>query len=87
MACENLRPVLIGNPERVAVNGLQGQSVYLTGDSPVQQGNTALPEWDWLVTVPRSQGGLLYLVFVAPEKDFAQLRPTYQRILESLQLK
>ena len=87
MAQSNPGMRVLGNPERVAVNGLQGRSVYLTGDSPVQQGNTALPERDWLVTVPRSQGGLLYLVFVAPEKDFAQLRPTYQRMLESLQLK
>lgn len=41
-------------------------------------------EHDWLVTVPRSQGGLMYLVFVAPEQDFGQLRPTFQRMLASL---
>jgi beta-barrel assembly-enhancing protease len=87
MAQSNPGMRVLGNPERIAVNGLQGRSVYLSGDSPVQQDGKALPERDWLVTVPRAQGGLLYLVFVAPEKDFSQLRPTYQRMLESLQVK
>jgi beta-barrel assembly-enhancing protease len=74
-----------GEPERIAVNGLQGRSVYLLSNSPVEQEGRALPERDWLVTVPRS-GGLLYLIFVAPERDFPQLRPAYQRMLESLQV-
>jgi hypothetical protein len=87
MAQSNPGMRVLGSPERIAVNGLQGRSVYLSGDSPVQQDGKALPERDWLVTVPRSQGGLLYLVFVAPEKDFTQLRPTYQRMLASLQVK
>jgi hypothetical protein len=27
------------------------------------------------------------VVFVAPERDFNQLRPTYQKMLDSLQIK
>jgi hypothetical protein len=29
----------------------------------------------------------MYVVFVAPERDFNQLRPTYQKMLDSLQIK
>ena len=45
-----------------------------------------LRERDWLVTVARPQGGLLYLVFIAPDTDFGQLRSTYERMLNSLQV-
>lgn len=76
-----------GNPSSVDLNGLQSRSLYLMGTSPLQKDGESLPERDWLVTVPRSQSGLLYLVFVAPERDFSQLRPTYQKMLESLQVR
>ena len=53
---------------------------------PIQQDGQPLRERDWLVTVARPQGGLLYLVFIAPERDFGQLQPTYGRMMDSLQL-
>ena len=71
----------------VDVNGAEGRSVYLSGNSPVQANGQALPERDWVVTLPHPQGGLMYLVFVAPERDFNQLQPTYQKMLESLRLR
>ncbi len=71
---------------RISVNGMEGRSVYLRGQSPVQRNGQPVPERDWLVTVPNPQGGLLYLIFVAPEPDFNQLRPTYERMLNSLQI-
>lgn len=71
----------------VQVNGQEGRSVYLSNISPVRQNGEALAERDWLVTLQRPQGGLLYLVFVAPERDFNQLHPTYQRMLDSLTFK
>ena len=73
--------------QQIDVNGIQGRSVNLTGNSPIQENGRALPERDWLVTVPRSQGGLLFLVFITPENDFSQLRPTFQKMLDSLQVK
>jgi peptidase M48-like protein len=76
-----------GSAQSIRVNGLQGQSVKLTSTSPVEQNGRAQLERDWLVTVARPSGGLLYLVFIAPENDFSQLRPTYERILNSLQLR
>ncbi len=76
-----------GSPSSIDVNGVQGRSVSMDGISPLKKGDESLAERDWLVAVPRPQGGLLYLVFVAPERDFNQLRPTYQKILDSLQVR
>ena len=40
-----------------------------------------------LVTVPDPQGrGLFYLVFIAPDKDFGQLRGTYEHMLNSFRV-
>lgn len=44
-------------------------------------------EHDWLVAMARADGTLSYLVFVAPEKDFAELKPAYQRLLDSFELR
>jgi Zn-dependent protease with chaperone function len=76
-----------GTPQNIQVGGLQGKSVDLIGTSPIQQNGQPIPERDWLVTLPRPQGGLLYLVFIAPQKDFNQLSPTYQKMLQSLQMR
>jgi Zn-dependent protease with chaperone function len=81
----NLRQV--GNDENIRVNGAAGKSVDLIGVSPIkdQNGNTA-QERDWLVAVKRNDGSLLYLVFIAPDKDFSSLRPTFEQMLRSLKL-
>jgi beta-barrel assembly-enhancing protease len=76
-----------GNLENIQVNGVQGRSAYLTGASPVQQNGRPLAERDWLVALPRPQGGLLYLVFIAPENQFNRLSGTYRKMLNSLQLR
>jgi len=76
-----------GQMKNVDFNGMQGRSLELSGNSPLLLNGEPLPERDWLVTVPRSQNGLLYLVFISPERDFNQLHPTYQKILESLQIR
>ncbi|HZQ71025.1 MAG TPA: M48 family metalloprotease [Terriglobales bacterium] len=75
-----------GDMRRISVNGVSGRSIHLTGISPIQRGSQPVPEHDWLVTVPRSGGGLLYLIFIAPESDFRKLRSTYQQMLDSLQV-
>ncbi len=74
-----------GNPQTLQVGGEQGRSLVLSGRSPVQQGGQALAERDWLVTVTGPQGGLVYLLFIAPETEFSQLRPVYERMLISFQ--
>jgi predicted Zn-dependent protease len=73
-----------GDLKPVDVNGTQGRAALLTGTSPLQQNGKPLPERDWLVTVPRPDGSLTYLVFISPERDFNQLHPTYQKMLDSL---
>jgi Zn-dependent protease with chaperone function len=75
-----------GEMKSINVHGMQGRSLELTGNSPLQLNGQPLPERDWLVALPRSQGGLLYLVFVSPERDFNQIHPTYQKMLDSLQI-
>src|SRR5205807_10392323 len=66
------------NPKNISVNGIQGRSVDLASTSPAQRNGQQTAERDWLVTLPRQQGSLLYLVFIAPENDFGKLRSTYQ---------
>ncbi len=76
-----------GEVKRLDVGGLEGRSVYLRGRSPVHENGEPLPERDWLVVLARPQGGLTYFIFVAPERDFDQLRETYRNMLDSVQLR
>jgi Zn-dependent protease with chaperone function len=78
----------IGNDENIRVNGIAGKSVDLIGTSPIQDSSGhAVQERDWLVAVKRRDGNLLYLVFIAPNNDFASLRPSFEQMLRSLSLK
>ena len=82
---QGVRP--IGSPENIKVNGVPGKSVDLSGNSPINdQNGQPAKERDWLVTVQRGDGSLLYLVFVSPERDFSKLRPTYESMLKSLRV-
>jgi Zn-dependent protease with chaperone function len=76
-----------GEISPVQAGGVEGRSVYLSGRSPVQQNGEPIAERDWVVVFPRPQGGMISLVFVAPERDFEQLQPTYRHMLDSLQLR
>jgi hypothetical protein len=75
-----------GSPQKVTVNGVQGRSVELRGQSPVQRNGKPDRERDWLVALPAGQNQLVYLVFVAPESSFGQLRSTYQQMLRTFRL-
>jgi Zn-dependent protease with chaperone function len=78
----------IGNPDDIRVNGVGGKSVDLTGKSPVtDKSGQQLRERDWVVTLPRQDGSILYLVFIAPDRDFSRLRPTFEQMLRSVRLK
>ena len=81
----NLR--VFESPRKIAASGTEGLSTMLAGTSPIREGDQAVPERDWLVTVPRQQGGMLYLVFIAPEKQFSQLQPAYRKMLDSLRVR
>ena len=78
----------IGNDEAIRVNGVAGRSADLIGSSPIRDNNgRAQKERDWLVAIQRQDGTLLYLVFIAPQSGFDQLRPTYEQMLRNLKLK
>jgi len=62
--------------------------VDLVGNSPLlDQNGRASQERDWLVALMRKDGTLLYIVSIAPDKDFESLRPTFEQMLKSLRLK
>ena len=76
----------LGSPQPIAVAGARGRSVMMQSTSPFPdaQGQPQ-KERDWLVTVPQSDGSVLFLVFVAPQAQFDRFRPTYENMLKSLQ--
>jgi peptidase M48-like protein len=79
---------LIGRDEDIRVNGVAGKSADLIGGSPVKNAQgSAAQERDWLVTLQRQDGSLLYVVFIAPDPDFARIRATFEQMLRSLRLK
>lgn len=78
----------IGHDENIRVSGVAGKSIDLVGTSPIRdQSGRATQERDWLVTFQRRDGSLLYLVFIAPDKEFGSLRPTFEQMLRSLKLR
>lgn len=78
---------IYNSSQKIQVAGAEGRSTMLEGNSPIQQDGHPLPERNWLVTVAQPSGGLFYLVFTATESDFAKLQPTFQKMLDSLQLR
>ena len=79
---------LVGHDEAITINGQQGRSVDLLGSSPVMdKNNKAEKERDWLVVLPSSNNNVIYLVFIAPDRDFDRLRPTFEQMLRSFQLR
>jgi len=75
-------------PEPITVGGIQGRSTMLQSPSPFPDAKgQKQKEKDWLVTVPRSDGSMLFMIFVAPQADFARFQPTYEAMLKSAQFK
>jgi Zn-dependent protease with chaperone function len=71
----------------IQVNGVEGRSTHLSSNSPIQKDGKPLPEHDWLITFVNRQNSLSYIVFVAPEQDFNKLKPTFEKMLESVLLR
>lgn len=75
------------SPRKIQVAGNDALATMLAGNSPIQEDGKPVAERDWLVTTRRPEGGMLHVVFIAPEKQFSQLQPTYQKMLDSLQVR
>jgi hypothetical protein len=81
----NVKPA--GRIEKNRVNGVAARAVELSGLSPLRDASgQPLSERDRLVALQRRDGSLLYLVFIAPERDYARLATTYDQMLASLQV-
>src|SRR5438309_8247528 len=78
----------IGNDESIRINGVAGRSADLIGVSTVQdRRGSSVRERDWLVTMKRSDGNVIYLIFIAPDPEFGRLRPTFEEMLRSFRLR
>ena len=76
----------LGKASEVKVAGVRGRSVNLQSTSPFPDARGQLQkERDRLVTIPRQDGAVIYLVLVAPESDFNRLSSTFERMLRSVQ--
>ena len=63
------------------LNGQPVESTYLSNDSPAGGGR----ETNWMITLQRPEG-LLFIVFVAPEREFQNYENTFQRMLNSVRV-
>ncbi len=78
----------LGQSKALMVAGVEGRSTFLRSSSPFPNANgQAQPERDWVVTVPRQDGSVIYMIFVAPESDFSRLQPTFEAMIRSIQFK
>jgi hypothetical protein len=78
----------LGNAEPVSVGKVQGRSVMFHSPSPVP-GTNGQPqiERDWMVTIPQKDGAVVFMIFVAPQAEFAHYQPAFEAMLKSVQLK
>jgi hypothetical protein len=76
----------VGKTSDVKVAGVRGRTVNMQSTSPFPNAKgQAQKERDKLVTIPRQDGSVIFMVFVAPESDYERLSPTFEKILQSVQ--
>jgi hypothetical protein len=75
---ENPKMHVSGAGKSVTVDGVSGLMTMLAEDSPFGGGET-----DGLVTVSRPEG-LVYFVFVAPDRDYGRVEKNFQQMLDSV---
>jgi hypothetical protein len=73
----NIRVTRTG--ERWRVDGEQVLAIQLTNDSPVGGRET-----NWLVSVLRPDGWVVYFIGVAPEREFSRYKPAFENIVNSV---
>ena len=74
--------LLPGRRRDLTINGANGATVECNNASA----NNGRGEHDWIAAFQEPNGALLYFVFIAPSDEFDKFRPTFQRILDSLDI-
>jgi Zn-dependent protease with chaperone function len=83
---DGLKP--LGNVQAITVANIQGRSIMFQSNAPFPGANGQPQlERDWLVAVPRGDGSVIFMIFVAPQSEFAQFQPTYEAMLKSIELR
>jgi Zn-dependent protease with chaperone function len=77
---KNMR--VVRDHEAIRVDRDAAFSTYLSNDSPAAGGGR---ETNWLITLQRPEG-LLFIVFVAPEREFQSYESTFQQMLRSVRI-
>ena len=73
---------LRGQRRETRISGRPAESVLLEGSSAIQ----GQREFVWLLT-SETPKGLFYVILVAPENEYSQLREPYQKIVRSVQFR
>jgi len=81
----DLRPN--GSPQVFKLGSLSARRLDWTGKSAVEEKGEPLKERVRLIALLRKSAVVLYVVFVAPEPDFDGLWPTFEHMLNSLQVR
>jgi len=76
----NQKMILIRNQGDIRVAGARAMSIYLSNDSPLGGRET-----NWLVTMAHTEG-LLFIVFIAPERSFQGYESTFRKMLRSVRV-
>jgi Zn-dependent protease with chaperone function len=71
---------VIRDHQAIRVDNVDAFSTRLSNDSPLAGG---VRETNWLITLQRPEG-LLFVVFVAPEREFQSYEKTFQQMLMSM---
>jgi hypothetical protein len=78
---------VVSQVQSISVGGGSGGSVQLETISPMKGSDgKAQRERDWLVTVQRGSDAV-FLVFVSTTANYEQFRPTFERMLRSVQFR
>jgi hypothetical protein len=76
----NQKMILIRNQGDIRVAGARAMSIYLSNDLPLGGRET-----NWLVTMAHTEG-LLFIVFIAPERSFPGYESTFRKMLRSVRV-
>ena len=75
-----------GSSQEISIRGGLALSTPMRGSSPVSENGRALTESDQLITIPRSDGNLEYLLLVCPERDRGRFGQVFGQVLSSLRV-